>query len=310
MKRTLTLLFLLVLLPLGVSAQETRYEAMPFSRMDRNAATLGMGTAGYASVDQMAWASFRNAAALSLSPEKIGMAASWNGISPAAPDGMSHYINVGTGLRFGKLGIALGASYIPGHPYDVLYESGVSGGTFQPRDMQAGMGLSYAILKNLSVGVNARFLTQTLAPERSYTAFAGDISVLYRVSGLSVSAGLSNIGTPVSSNSGISYPLPTSVTAGACYRLDFADVHSVTAALDADYFLSGRFTGAVGVQYCALDKFLVRAGYHLGTPGSVLPSFFTLGAGVKLSGVRLDVAYLGGNDLLGNSLSASLAFTF
>ena len=309
MKRILSI-FLLVLLSLAVRAQETQYEAMLFSRTDRNPVTLGMGTAGYASLDQMAWASYRNAAALSLSEKTGAMSFSWSGMSPAAPDGMSHHFNVGTGLRFGKLGVALGASYMPGHAYDVLYESGVSGGVFKPLDFQANLGVSFAILKNLSIGVNGRVLLQNLAPERSYTAFAGDVSVMYRLSGLTVAAGLSNIGTQVTSSTGIAYPLPTSVTAGLCYRLDFAQKHSVTAALDADYFLTGRFTAAAGVQYTALNLISVRAGYHLGTPGSVLPSFVTLGAGVHFAGLRLDVAYITANELLGNSLSASLAYTF
>ena len=310
MKKFSLVLIFIASLPLALSAQNGKYEAVPFSRLERNPASLGMGTAGFADLETVSWASFRNAALVSLSDKKLDVAAAWTGWAPSFPDGLSHHINAGLSLKLGAFGITAGASYMPGKPYDVVYESGISGGKFTPTDLQANIGASYAFLDFLSVGLNARFLSQSLAPERTYSTFAGDLSLAYHQGGLTASAGISNVGLPLTSNDGTQYPIPTSATLGASYLFSFAQNHAVKAALDFDYFFAGHLTFAAGVQYTAFDMFSVRAGYHFGTEGAVLPSFLCLGAGVKVFGIRLDVSYITANSLLGNTLTAGLAYSF
>ena len=293
----------------ALSAQET-VEAFPWSRIDHNPASMGMGTASYADPSAAAWASFRNSAIIPLSASTASVASSWTGWMPSSGEGMSHQIGIGTAFRFGKTGLSIGAAYMPGHPYDVMYESGLSGGEFTPSDMQAGVGLAFAMTDRLSIGFNGRFLTSSLAPDRSYTAFAGDLGVAAGFGPVTAALGISNLGTPVKSNDGTSYPLPASVSAGLTWMQDFADIHSVKVSADADYFLAGHLTAALGAQYCYNRLVSARVGYHLGTDQSVLPSFLTLGLGVQFAGFALDVSYLTANEQLGGTLCAGIRISF
>lgn len=298
----------LLLASSALCAQE-KVEAFPWSRIDHNPASLGMGSASFADLSSPEWASFRNAAIVPLSGKKLAVATSWTGWMPKAGDGMTNHISAGAAFSFGKSGLSLGASYMPGHPYDVVYESGLSGGVFSPADLQANIGYAFSVNEWLAIGLNGRFLTSKLAPERSYNAFAGDLGAAARFNSITVALGICNLGTQVVSNDGESYPLAASISAGAAWQQSFADIHSVKASLDADYFLAGHFTAAVGVEYCFNKLVSARAGYHLGTAQSALPSFLSLGVGVQFAGFALDVSYITANEQLGNTICAGLRYS-
>ena len=138
----------------------------------------------------------------------------------------------------------------------------------------------------------------------------GDLGVAAGFGPVTAALGISNLGTPVKSNDGTSYPLPASVSAGLTWMQDFADIHSVKVSADADYFLVGHLTAALGAQYCYNSLVSARVGYHLGTDQSVLPSFLTLGLGVQFAGFALDVSYLTANEQLGGTLCAGIRISF
>ena len=306
MKKILMTLSLAALVAFSAAAQQN--ESMAFSRIDRNPATLAMGTAGFADAQTTAWSSFRNAALVPLSGNVLDIAGSWTGWMPAAPGGMSHLINAGAAYRFGGFGVTIGGVFQPGQPYQTVTAAGLPGDYFTPKDLQVNLGVGVLLVEGVSLGINAHYLSTALAPEHSYSTFSGDLSLAARFSAFTVSAGVSNLGREIKDASGNAYPVPTSGTVGAVYHQPFGS-HALKASVDADYFFAGYFTAAAGVQYSFKDMLFARVGYHYATEGAVLPSFLSVGAGVQFSGFRLDVCWLTASPLLGNTLSVGLAYS-
>ena len=112
------------------------------------------------------------------------------------------------------------------------------------------------------------------------------------------------------SDSGDSFSLPASATIGADWVRQFSDSHGLRLAVDVDCLFSGNVTAAAGAQYSFKNMLFARAGYHFGTKEAVLPSFATVGLGVRFFGVSLDFAYLTGNDVIGNSMTFGLGYRF
>lgn len=291
----------------SVSAQESA--ALPFVRLDRDPVSAGMGFAGAASTAETAYSAFRNSSVIPFSDKKmeVGISGqSW------APDGVeSTNINFGTAFKAGNIvGFSFGAAYQAGEEYSVYNESGSAKGTYTPSDLVISVGTGIKILKCLSFGADFRYASQSLSTDNSCSAFAADAFLTYNSSHLGATAGLSSFGSSVKSESGESFSLPTSVTAGVYYKTGESAAGRLDVAVDADYFLSGDLTAAAGLQYSFKNFVFLRAGYHYGSESAVLPSFATLGLGLRYRGVSLDFAYLTANELIGGSMTFGLGFRF
>ena len=297
------------LLCISAAAQDNT-PALPWSRIDHNPVTLGTATAGFADLGTAAWASFRNPAVLGLAPVTLDAAASWAGWMPSSDEGMLSHINAAAAYRFGKMGFAIGASYMPGKEYEVFTLAGTSDGKFTPKDVQINAGFGMELIEDLSLGVNVRFLKQSLTKDNDYTSFAGDLAAIYKIGPITTALGLSNIGTGIEDAAGNKYDLPTSLTIGSTWDAALADDHGLKASVDADYYFSGDFTAAFGAQYAFKNMIFARAGYHLATDNAVLPSFLTVGLGVSYAGFAFDAAYITANDALGNSFCLGLRYSF
>ena len=103
--------------------------------------------------------------------------------------------------------------------------------------------------------------------------------------------------------------LPSSARLAASYELPVGP-GTLAAALDADYYFSGKLGVSAGVHYGFKDLVFVRAGYRYATAGAAFPSHLALGLGVKWKGIGLDVSYLTANAQIGNSLCAGLSYRF
>lgn len=290
---------------LSAAAQDTG--ALPFVRIVRDPVSAGMGFAGSAS--ETAYSSFRNSSVIPFSTGKFSAGASgqlW------APDGVkSTNLGFGASFRAGKrFGFSIGGAYQAGEEYSLTNESGNQAGTFKPNDMILNGGLGVKIIDDLAVGANVRYASQKLSKDNSLSAIAADIFLTYRLSGLNITAGISSLGGSVKSESGDSFRLPVSATVGADWTKSFSDTHGMRMVADADYFFSGNVTVAAGVEYSFRNMLFARAGYHFGTENAVLPSFATVGLGVRFFGLSLDVAYLTANDVLGNTLTFGLGYRF
>ena len=277
-------------------------QALPFTAAETDAASLGTAGADLTQTGSIAYASFSNAAAIPFSDAKMDVAAGYNMWQPSSVG--SSMINVGAAYNMNnKLGVAVGFLYGMNPAYDIADASGAVKGQFKPSDMHMNVGVAYRFLPFLSVGAgNFNSLPFT-------SALAADVYAMAQFSGLKVTAGVANVGTSVKAKNGTAFSLPTSVAFGAGYEMSFADVHSVDVLLDADYYFCGSFAAAAGATYTFKDLVVVRAGYRYGG-ASPIPSYASVGAGVKFAGAKLDLAYLIGSSAMKNTLAITVGYSF
>jgi hypothetical protein len=309
MKR-IALSLVLAAVCISASAQGT---AMDFIRSDRNPATLGTAGAGYASVDMgTAFSAFGNPAAISLAGHMVDAAGTF-GMAPAG-DGKALSYGGGASLRLGSFGVSagyIGTAY-PKIPF--FSEGGGASGSFAPSEMTVGLGLSYAIGDFLSFGALARYASSALDSKTTLTSFSADVMAMYRHDALTVSAGVASLGPKVASVANRSYPLPSSVRVGAAYKLGLGDF-AVDFLADGDYYwANGTFGVAAGVQGGFRDMAFLRVGYRYSSvredfSAAPVPSGFSAGAGVRLFGIGLDLAYIL-NSGTGGALVAGLSYRF
>ena len=284
-------------------------EGMSFLRVVRDPSSAGTGFAGAASSGTAAYSSFRNSSIIPFSQDMLSVGVSgqmW------APDGAKS-TNLGFGAAFKageRIGFSIGGAYQMGEEYALTDETGNTTGTFKPNDMILNGGVGVRIIDNLAAGVNVRYASQKLSEDNSYSTAAADIFMTYRLPDINVTAGVSSLGSAVKSESGDSFSLPTSATVGADWSEAFSENHGVRLAADFDYFFSGNVTAAAGAEYSFRNMLFARAGYHFGTKDAVLPSFATVGIGIKFFGMSLDIAYLTANNVLGNTLTFGLGCRF
>lgn len=289
-----------------LSAQEWK-NGFSFAGVSHDPVSAGLGFAGAASVNTPAWSAFTSPAAMSLSDKKLDVAASFQNWSP---DGVKNTnIAAGASFKIAKFGIAAGFARNGGEKYDIVSGTGDIAGTFTPSDLQAGAALSYAITDWLSAGVNAKFFSSELSDDDKFTGFGADVQAQAVFGDFRAALGVANVGSSMKSASGEKFSVPSSVLAAGDWRGEFGK-NGIEAMVDLNYYFSGSFTAAAGVQYDFRDMVFVRAGYHYGAKDAFLPSFATVGAGVKFFGVSVNAAYLLGNDVLKNTLTVGLGYSF
>lgn len=283
-------------------------QALPYTAADFDAVSLGKAGANLTETGTIANGGLGNAAAMPFSElpyeATVGYAL-WQPSTAA-----SNVINAGFAYNIKqKFALAFSANLGMNKPYDVIDASGAANGTFTPKDMHLAFGLAYRFLPCLSVGVNVGYANSTLAADYKYGAVTADVFVMTKLKDFKATVGVSNLGSKVTSAGGHKFSLPASVALGVGYDKAFAEKHAVNVALDADYFFEGGLAASLGAGYTYNDMVSVRAGYHLGGK-TVIPSYASVGAGVKFFGVRLDLAYLIASGPMKNTLAASLGFSF
>ena len=283
-------------------------QALPFTAAETDAASLGKAGANLTETGSIAYSSFSNAAAIPFSDAKMDVAAGYTLWQPTAAG--TNMLNVGAAFNMKKkFGVAVGLMYGMNPAYDITDASGAVKGQFSPSDIHANVGLAWRFLPFLSLGANVGYATSSLAEGQSYGALAADVFAMAKFCGVKVTAGVANVGTNVKSASGAEFCIPGSVAVGAGYEATFADKHGIDVLLDADYYFSGWFAAAAGAAYTYNDLVTVRAGYRYGGDSPV-PSYASVGAGVKFIGLKLDLAYLIASGPAANTLAVSLGYTF
>lgn len=294
MKKIFVFLSLFFVTAFSAWSQGGASVAMPFLAIDRSAVTVAMGGARITN-------GVFNPAAIPFEGSDVQV--SYQLWSPGTAK--ASHINVLSGIKIGKLGLSVHGSYQAGEPYTLFDISGKASGSFTPNDIFFGIGAGYAFTSFLSAGVKFNYAKQILSSNASYSAFAADIFLMYKTGGLKVSAGVTNLGTPVKSGE-FSYPLPASAKLGASYTLPFG----LGFAADFDYYFAGGVGVAAGAKYAWNEKLFVRAGYHFETSNSPLPSFASVGLGCKFFGIHLDISYLLASRALANTLTVGLGYSF
>lgn len=281
-------------------------QSLPFVAAETDAASLGKAGANLA--ESHAYASFSNAAAIPFSDVYTDVAVSYTNWQPSAIN--SKLLSVGAAInKNDKFGLAIGFMHGKNPAYDVTNASGTVNGQFVPSDMHVNVGLAWKMLPFLSFGANIGYASSTLAEKTSYNAIAADIFALAKFDALKVTAGVTNVGSTVKSASGKEFCIPGSIAVGAGYEKKLTDQHELDVLVDIDYYFSGWFAAAAGATYTYDNLVSLRAGYRHGGD-SPIPSFLSLGAGVKYNGVKLDAAYLIGSGAARNTLALTLGFAF
>lgn len=283
--------------------------AMPFLVVNPDPVASGMG--GTASSG--AFSFFSGVAGIEAEDSDIQAGAAYGFFQPESYK--SHIVAAAGSWKYSdRLAFAAGVLYRAGERFNVTSESGYSMGMYMPFDVRAGIGASYSITGGLSAGLTLNYAQSNPVPEIDgekrvdRTGFA-DIQLAYRFSfPLRVAVSASNLGLPVKSFSGDRYALPMAVRADADYKMAFGE-HSLRAAVSAGVFFKGAsLSGSLGLEYGFKDIVNVRAGGHLASGETGLPSYFSVGAGVKIIDcLRLDLAWNYADGPMKNTLSAGLS---
>lgn len=167
-------------------------------------------------------------------------------------------------------------------------------------DMAVDLGYSRRIGERWAVGVVGRYM-HLKRPEVSADALAMDLSAAYQLplenvgsySTLRAGAKLSNLGAYIDDTD---YTLPMDFTVGAALDTYLSDAHEITVGTDLGYYFSPSavrgFQMSVGAEYNLMQLVQLRTGYHYGERRDYYPSYWTVGAGVRILHLRLDFAYL------------------
>ena len=152
-------------------------------------------------------------------------------------------------------------------------------------------------------------MKQDLMTGYSLSAVAARILLEYHTGSLNVTGGLVDLGGKVRSAQGSAYSLPTSLKLAADYTFAWEQV-SLQGALDADYYFSGHYCVAAGVNLGLGGIGFLRGGYRYASPQAVLPSGLGLGGGVQFKGVTLDLAVMTASPTLSGTWMAGIGYRF
>ncbi len=131
----------------------------------------------------------------------------------------------------------------------------------------------------------------------------------YRQDALSAGLSVNNVGGKVNYG-GEDYDQPMLACAGVAYRIGNPESSSVTPSVEADVLFKGGLMAGLGVEYSYKSMLFARGGFHYGDKEKAVPTYASLGLGVRFLGISLDVAYLTASDILGNSISLGLGYRF
>ena len=284
------------------AAQETMAganEAMGALRVGRDPVVVSMAGAGSAMISSThAWAAFGNPAAAAFSEKKLEAGLSYAGWAPQYVRSQNLAAGV-TGHLKDKVALSLGFAR---QGYPGLEDDPSS--SFKPSDLLIRAGVGFRLSQSLSMGLTAGYMKEALLSDYSLSAFSVSAMAQYCVAGLNVAAGLNHLGGKVGTSS-----LPMSAKLAADYRMAFGD-SAVDVALDGDYYFSGNYSVAAGVNGCIGGIGFVRAGYCYASPNAVIPSHLGLGAGLKLAGFSLDLSYLTASASIGGTWMVGLGYGF
>lgn len=191
-------------------------------------------------------------------------------------------------------------------PYDITNAQGQVTGTFSPKDLIFGAGVSVAFSDAFGATLKARYVSSAIAPDGQGGAFCADLGVDYKGEIAFASAGVRNLGSQINYGGSSSYALPAMAAVSGGVR----PVAGLTVGAEVDYLFSGALMAGLGVEYTIVDIVSLRGGFHYGDAAKAIPMYASLGLGVKFAGVHLDFTYLLASETLGNSLMVGLGYSF
>jgi hypothetical protein len=255
-----------------------------------DARLAAMGNAGYALPTP--YATHYNNATLLYAQTKMAAAVSYVAWQPQAAN--SALINAAAYIKGKRAGISAGFRRHTFAGISQTDEQGNPTGAFAPHEYAIDVGFACKVIERLSVAATVRYIGSDMGGPEKGSAFAADVSVLYKQGDLSLGLGYTNLGTKI--DYGYSaYGLPARIKAGAAYRLSFAGTHHFTGSIDAACQTLSGYAGmsaGLGVEYAYKHWGALRAGYHAADETHVGASYASVGLGVMYYGFTLDFAYI------------------
>ncbi len=259
-----------------------------------------------------------NPASMVLNDYKTSINVGYLGLKPAS--GMNNQFNLAGYTRLSdNFSLAIFGKYTMMPGYDIMDKNGNVLSQFNPNEMAVGAGFAFRMGDNLALGINAKFINSALSdPEyvdvyQNGTAFAGDVSLMYKMNALQFSAGVTNIGTKIAYViDGEGYQLPAAGRLGIGYGANFSDF-SLNAAAEVDYYLFHSTVGAgLGLELGYRNMGFLRAGFHYATAEATLPTYASAGLGCKFGAHNLGLSYLLplGTEVLKNTFMISYSWSW
>lgn len=208
-------------------------------------------------------------------------------------------------------GFSAGADllYAVGDEYESFNADGFAAGKFTPSQYRASAYGAYCLSERLSLGARLSYAGQNLAEDGAFGAAFADLSATYKLAGTTLSAGLATIGAPVKDAAGNAFALPSSAFADVACRLGLPSDLSAEAGAQMQYFFDGAVAAGAGVDIAWNSLLHVRCGYYLATEKSPVPSFLSLGTGLDIKGLKIDLCYIA-SGLASGSLAFNLGYSF
>jgi len=273
-------------------------QSLGFLNIRSDAATAGMAGVSVG-LQADAYAPENNLAAAALATNKMDIGA---GYTLWMPSLSKNGILSASGYFKLTERLAVGADFknFSSPAYSITSDEGRSTSEFTPKEFSFGAGASFKIIDGLAAGLHLKMASSSLAKDTKASAFGADISLKYEKDALQLGLAADNIGGKIKYGDS-AYPMPLCIRGGGAYT-----VQGFTAGVEADYLDGGIMAGA-GLQYAIKDIAFVRAGYHY---GGAIPSYASLGLGVKFAGIHADFYYLLASKTLNNTLGFGLGYSF
>jgi hypothetical protein len=194
-----------------------------------------------------------------------------------------------------------------------------TGNSLSAGDLLVNAGYARTLLKNLSAGVNLKFVNSKLVDESS-TGFGFDIGFLYKMDmavlggreltdNLGIGLSIQNLGTSLNYGNEDTL-LPKNLRIGAGYKGYTDEKHGITFAFDINMPNDSDMIPGIGIEYSFMKMLFGRMGYKLS--GREADHFsFGLGGQYSFSGkpVSFDYALVPLSDI-GTMHSFSLGMNF
>ncbi|MBI4063609.1 MAG: PorV/PorQ family protein [Elusimicrobia bacterium] len=184
-------------------------------------------------------------------------------------------------------------------PFDSYNASGQKIGTVKSQDWSLGASVGRALNSNISLGLGAKWIQETLGPATAKTA-AGDFGILWKPSASlfqgaqKVTAGLSysNLGPGLKFDTE-RFDLPQTLRLGLSFNEEFKR-RPVILALEGAVPKNEDARVSVGAEAGLTEMIFLRAGYRFSQD---IGSGLRLGFGFHMGGLTLDYAWTGFGDL-------------
>lgn len=292
MKKILTA-FIALSLSLAAFAGEENV-TLPFLRIDQNPVSAAQASISlFDNAASTAWLNGRG---------YIGAGYQRWGVGP------TNNIFVDASGRFiGSLGVRARYAQQLEKPYEMIDGEGESLGNYTPQTLRAMLGVSYAIGKYVSVGVDFSYARRALAPESVQNAFTIDPAVMVRYAGLRAALGTKNLAPAVKSFSGDKFSVPGSAFVSLGYDITFAEVHHIVPAAEFEYMFFGQMSAAGSLCYNWNDSIMLMGGYRY---GGFIPSHASAGVGFCIKGLCINATMLFGQGDINMTALVGLGYRF